>query len=899
MLSPLLASYSFEELTEQGQNSLYLKEQATQLLQQLGSGNWTDHNTADPGITLLEVLSFAISDLSYRLSFPVSDLLSPDLSAENKESRAFYLPQEILPSNMVTNADIRQAIIDIVGVKNVAVLPSKQTSDESTENTFDITSVRLLLELEPDYAALPLRQQQPLLNKVRERFLCERNVNQDLQEILVLEPKPIALKMALGLQNVADPVTKLVEILSHCAEVISPNIHKYTQQALLEKGFGNDEIYTGPLPKNGFVKPHSLDDVTLPSQLFSSDVLDVLTPIVGLQDISGFSFFLPSSDIDNDSENAYWRIAIPEGQVPTFDFARTLDLLQLSIDGQAIELDALTRQQVLAELEGAESSTGDFPQPEMSDVISSRYRQLNQYVSIQKEFPAIYKLSENRMDGTNDPAEYAQILQLKGFLTLFDQILADETAQLDNLRQLLAIPDKGIFQRLMCVFNTMLASEALSATQIQQFWQDVRALPRTYLSQPVLDVSGVGHLLKDYVSTYKQQGFQQHAEPALSGEQLFRLTSAFDHLLTRFAEQRLDAGLLKYRPVFAHYEAEFSPIPADISQDQSILDKLVSLKVVLDLAATLSNYPKISRQRTGGINYLSLQDFKTEPAGLLHRLSHFLGWSHLGEIPLAVTNRESVYLLESELVRHGTNSETYQANQLYFVIPEWPSRFANTEYRKLLEQQLREQTPVHQQAFVVALPRQLMSLFERLYFSWLNAMSQKSLLVTNVGTQEQISVPDSAHSNAHIALLSGYLRQFIQQPDKLLQQILETMRDNSLPNPWQPVLEAINNWLEVPKSEQISGTNYNDIVKALASYLSQHSMPNDVEPVLFAIAHHHLIEMFNPNGISEATINDDFRIGYQPLDYLKPSYPVGQAYINTGGEGTPNFTVRINDPLSI
>ncbi|MFH1373538.1 MAG: hypothetical protein ABII79_07080, partial [bacterium] len=37
---------------------------------------WTDYNVHDPGITILELLCYALTDLSYRASFPVADLLA-------------------------------------------------------------------------------------------------------------------------------------------------------------------------------------------------------------------------------------------------------------------------------------------------------------------------------------------------------------------------------------------------------------------------------------------------------------------------------------------------------------------------------------------------------------------------------------------------------------------------------------------------------------------------------------------------------------------------------------------------------------------------------------------------------------------------------------------------------
>ena len=53
-----------------------LRAEGIALLGQLAGGQWTDFNTHDPGITLLEQLCYAITDLGYRANFPMADLLA-------------------------------------------------------------------------------------------------------------------------------------------------------------------------------------------------------------------------------------------------------------------------------------------------------------------------------------------------------------------------------------------------------------------------------------------------------------------------------------------------------------------------------------------------------------------------------------------------------------------------------------------------------------------------------------------------------------------------------------------------------------------------------------------------------------------------------------------------------
>ena len=79
-------------------------------LETLGSEVWTDYNIHDPGITILEVLCYALTDLSYRINFPIQDLLAREKGQE--EQKDFFEAVEILPTAPVTINDWRKLIID-------------------------------------------------------------------------------------------------------------------------------------------------------------------------------------------------------------------------------------------------------------------------------------------------------------------------------------------------------------------------------------------------------------------------------------------------------------------------------------------------------------------------------------------------------------------------------------------------------------------------------------------------------------------------------------------------------------------------------------------------------------------------------------------------------------------
>lgn len=91
-----------------------LRREGLRHLERLGSAIWTDFNSHDPGVTILEVLCYALTDLGYRSQLPATDLFAP----ADTSRRPFFTAVEILPNAPVTAHDFRKLLIDIDGVKN-------------------------------------------------------------------------------------------------------------------------------------------------------------------------------------------------------------------------------------------------------------------------------------------------------------------------------------------------------------------------------------------------------------------------------------------------------------------------------------------------------------------------------------------------------------------------------------------------------------------------------------------------------------------------------------------------------------------------------------------------------------------------------------------------------------
>ena len=165
---PELKSQRYDELRELGLRHI----------QELSRKIWTDYNTHDPGVTMLEVLCYAITDLGHRAGQNIEDILAPEPKGENKSgNRNFYTAAEILPSRPITLDDLRKIIIDTavdeitsggevvrVGVKNawietggepeVPVWAKKSRSKLQTEPKSGENTNKGRLDIAPLYEVL-------------------------------------------------------------------------------------------------------------------------------------------------------------------------------------------------------------------------------------------------------------------------------------------------------------------------------------------------------------------------------------------------------------------------------------------------------------------------------------------------------------------------------------------------------------------------------------------------------------------------------------------------------------------------------------------------------------------------------------------------------------------------
>jgi hypothetical protein len=121
---------SLGNLLQNSKNFNFLRQEGIELIQQLASATWTDHNLHDPGITLLETFCYSLteaglqagaasaSDSTEDVNTYIANLLT---SAQQTAPQEFFTCSQVLPSSPVSLIDFQKVLLDHPAIKRAWV----------------------------------------------------------------------------------------------------------------------------------------------------------------------------------------------------------------------------------------------------------------------------------------------------------------------------------------------------------------------------------------------------------------------------------------------------------------------------------------------------------------------------------------------------------------------------------------------------------------------------------------------------------------------------------------------------------------------------------------------------------------------------------------------------------
>jgi len=614
----------------------FLRGKGLEYIEKLSSNLWTDYNTHDPGVTMLEVLCYAITDLGMRMEMPIENILAPEDKTAQKISDQFFRATQILPSKPVTENDYRKLFIDIEGVKNCWLKPFVQTVYLDCKNDKLAYNPKLLAKLTGNFNlqglysitvdfdeldedlyptdVLKEKEYNRIKKLITERFHANRNLCEDLSEINKVEVHPISVCASIDVLPGADEELVHANVLRAIDEYFSPSLRFYSLKQMFDKGYTSDQIFEGPVLSHGFIDPAELEATALRTEVRLSDIMQLIMNIEGvnfIKDISIKNCKNPTDETDS------WLICVEPGKKPVrctdSAYSYYKGVLPVNVNQQKVE-------KYLDEMEQAEKAEQALASLDMEIAIpSGTYFNTAETTTIQNDFPDTYGIGPNGLPSQVGTVRKSQARQLKGYLFFFDQILASYFAHLEKVKDLLSVDNR---------------------------------LKKTYFTQAVSDLTD----FSDLVSNYPTDSPGDLTDLLFAGldRNIERKNRLLDHLIARFAER------------FSDYTFLMKQLYGDYASEAILHSKENFLK----------DYDVTSRQRGSAFNYFNQPDSEIwdtgNVAGVQKRIARLSGMKNFFRRNLSASFVEVYDLIDSDgnkvyrwRIRNNANEIILSATENY------------------------------------------------------------------------------------------------------------------------------------------------------------------------------------------------------------------------------------------
>ncbi len=418
-----------------------------------------------------------------------------------------------------------------------------------------------------------------ILAAVHARLMANRNLGEDFFRYNAIKVDEIALCAEIDVTNDAVLETVQAQIYHVVERFLDPIVFFYSLQEMYAKGKTTDQIFEGPLLQHGFIDDDELTLTERRKTIHVSDLINIIMDVPGVVAIKSIQIAnIVLDNLDNiPTETVKWCLDIPieKNYVPRLSVEHSKLLFYK--DQLPFRANSVKANEILVELEAADRPQKIENPDDDIHLPPGEYKDIENYYSIQEEFPLVYGISTAGLPATADVMRQAQAKQLKGYLIFFEQLLANYLSQLFHVKDLFSMNDA----------------------------KDINGDPvinKTYFSQSLLN------LVPDAFPLYADPTNAAAILQAMTEDQatyLSRRNRFLDHLMARFAESFNDYAMLVY-------EIDGPKAPADLIQDK---------------LAFLNNYPLISSARDTGFDYKEPCEIWSidNISGLERRVSYLCG----------------------------------------------------------------------------------------------------------------------------------------------------------------------------------------------------------------------------------------------------------------------------------
>ncbi|CAM1362686.1 conserved hypothetical protein [Tenacibaculum litopenaei] len=415
--------------------SLYenLHQEALELLQKLSGATWTDYNEHDPGVTLLENIAYAMTEVAYKIALPIEDILhSSKGAALASGDNGLFEAADILTTSPVTFEDYRKLWIDeIPNIKNVWIYPVDSYEKE-------LANIKGLLHVyveKYEYHANrknEQRENEEIKQQMRSLYQANRNLCEDLYAIEVYKPLSLVMDFHITLSDLVEGEEVLASIIHKINDYLAPEVTYRSLGQMQEQGHAVNTIFNGPSLNNGFIEDVSLKDPK--NYINIPEIIKLISRIRGVVNISDFSL----SFLDPVAKKQHVireSLRIPKNMTARVLFPKTNEQLVFENSGVVFYPDLVQTKKQLSFIQALDASKFKAAShaDNTIDIPTGSALDIEEYFPIRKQLPELYGVGDHGISQGASPLRQAQVQQLKAYLLPFDQLLVNFLAQLNKL----------------------------------------------------------------------------------------------------------------------------------------------------------------------------------------------------------------------------------------------------------------------------------------------------------------------------------------------------------------------------------------------------------------------------------------------------------------------------------
>ena len=471
----------------------FLRQLGLEWIQRISGNKWTDYNYHDPGITFLEQISYALTDLGYRTNFSIEDILLCSKEDFDLERNNLLIPaNKIFSSAPLNLVDFRKIIIQqIPNVKNAWIEPVE-------ENQFGFNGIyNVLIQCDEEIGDDKLND---IKSEVHQLLMQNRSLCTDFQEIRILQKDTLSISAQISLDSFVLGESVLAEVYQKIEKTINPSVPFLEYEQMLAKGYTSLDLFTGPPVINGFIDEKDLKNKT--NEIYISEIKELIENIEGVVSVNQIDIFKNGVKVFDDLI-PFGDASYPSLEKNIQNYHTASERIIFFRNNNKYNIDTVILSQLYDALI-VDSKTNFFkPKQIDSKDFVGRFskKEIEEYFSIQNELPSIYGLKQNELSSSANSRRKAQSKQLKAYLTFFEQVMSNHLSQLINLRNIFSI-NKEVDQTFF--------------TQVPNSIPDLKSI-----------------LIENEAELYLEK-LQKLSE---SEEKKFaRRNHAIDHLLSRFGE---------------------------------------------------------------------------------------------------------------------------------------------------------------------------------------------------------------------------------------------------------------------------------------------------------------------------------------------------------------------------